>query len=139
MTQQAAEFAPGRRAAVTGAVVVLSLSLIQGILGAQLFATGLSDGDSSGDLSREMTAVFGAVWMLIGLLGVMAGFGVMSRKRWWWLLAIVIAAALGVLRFPIGSILWGGAVVLLFLGRAYVFTRPAAAAVSAVNEGSQQG
>jgi hypothetical protein len=112
---------------VLGWVLIVSSALL-GLVGLLAFVILIGVGAISGD--RNAFAVLGFIGaMVAGLLvllaapGVLAGIGLLRRANWGRVLAIIVAA-LGLLNFPIGTVIGVYALWVLFQSSAEAYFAP---------------
>jgi hypothetical protein len=100
-------------------IIANSLFLLLGICGFVFFSgIGLFAAADSGDpVVLPILGVIGTIalvfFAVLALPGVLAGYGLLKRKKWGHVLGIVVAA-LSLLNFPIGTILGAYALFVLF-------------------------
>jgi hypothetical protein len=103
-------------------------------IGAFVFVllTGIGAVSGQGDAMAILTVVAICVAMLMALLalpGVAAGYGLLKRKQWGRILAIIVTV-LGLVNFPIGTIIGVYALWVLFQQAANDYFAPAQHAYS---------
>ncbi|MCD6171160.1 MAG: hypothetical protein J7J36_01905 [Thermoplasmata archaeon] len=89
----------------TGIVVLSVLYIIEGLIGIAMGAVMWGGSSALGfGLAKSLGAAIGAVVIIIGLIDFLIGYGLWTLKPWARMAAIIFAI-IGLINFPIGTII----------------------------------
>ena len=89
---------------LAGGVLALVPALIVLVTGGALFAAGGMGFSGEGMLAGGIVGIVGFFLLLLGLPSIIAGFGLLARKRWARPLTIVLSL-FNIFAFPVGTAL----------------------------------